>query len=187
MLRIFTKIIKILHNIEFGAVQRNVNLVDLEKCWKMSIWMQKSASVQPRTDKNEIGCGPTTDRGPNVGWDARSPRRRGAACVHFGFSDISGLKWNIEFFDWIFRSFPEFSPKFLKILQIFCNPHWVWIFWSTFAKFRQNFTSISARNSSFPAKIVMFRLNFQYSISQNWWRFLTEFSRSERCKGMLIL
>ena len=26
--------------------------------------MQKSASVQPRTDKNEIGCGPTTDRGP---------------------------------------------------------------------------------------------------------------------------
>ena len=30
MLRIFTKIIKILHNIEFGAVQRNVNLVDLE-------------------------------------------------------------------------------------------------------------------------------------------------------------
>ena len=70
---------------------------------------------------------------------------------------------------------------------------------SIFAKFRQNFISISARNSSFPAKIVMFRLNFQYSISQNWRRFLTEFSRLERffhafptrrfhrCKGMLIL
>ena len=27
----------------------------------------------------------------------------------------------------------------------------------------------------------MFRLNFQYSISQNWRRFLTEFSRLERC------
>ena len=50
-----------------------------------------------------------------------------------------------------------------------------------FAKFRQNFISISARNSNFPANIVMFRLNFQYSISQNWWRFLTEFSRLERC------
>ena len=33
----------------------------------------------------------------------------------------------------------------------------------------------------------MFRLNFQYSISQNWRRFLTEFSRLERCKGMLSI
>ena len=41
MLLIFTKIIKILHNIEFGAVQRNVNLVDLEKYSKMSIYLQK--------------------------------------------------------------------------------------------------------------------------------------------------
>ena len=49
MLRIFAKIIKILHNIEFGAVQRNVNLVDLEKCWKMRIWTQKSASIQKKT------------------------------------------------------------------------------------------------------------------------------------------
>ena len=36
-------------NFEVWAVQRNVNLVDLEKCWKMSIWSQKSASIQPRT------------------------------------------------------------------------------------------------------------------------------------------
>ena len=35
--------------IEFRAVQRNDNLVDLEKCCKMSIWLQKSASIQPRS------------------------------------------------------------------------------------------------------------------------------------------
>ena len=33
----------------FQPVQRNVNLVDLEKCWKMRIWTQKSASIQKRT------------------------------------------------------------------------------------------------------------------------------------------
>ena len=35
--------------LEFGAVQRIANLVDLEKRCKMSIWLQKSASIQPRT------------------------------------------------------------------------------------------------------------------------------------------
>ena len=36
---------------EFGAVQGCVNPVDLEKCWKLqiSISLQKSASIQPRT------------------------------------------------------------------------------------------------------------------------------------------
>ena len=36
---------------EFGAVQRIANLVDLEKRCKMStsIWLQKSALIQPRT------------------------------------------------------------------------------------------------------------------------------------------
>ena len=29
--------------------QKFVNLVDLEKFYKMSIWLQKSASIQPRT------------------------------------------------------------------------------------------------------------------------------------------
>ena len=33
----------------FQPVQRNVNIVDLEKCWKMRIWTQKSASIQKRT------------------------------------------------------------------------------------------------------------------------------------------
>ena len=35
--------------LEFGAVQRIANIVDLEKRCKMSIWLQKSASIQPRT------------------------------------------------------------------------------------------------------------------------------------------
>ena len=30
-------------------MRRIANLVDLEKCRKMSIWLQKSASIQPRT------------------------------------------------------------------------------------------------------------------------------------------
>ena len=38
---------------ELGAVQRIANLVDLEKCCKMSIWTQKSASIQPRTDRRK--------------------------------------------------------------------------------------------------------------------------------------
>ena len=46
-----TKICKI---IEFGAVRRNDNLVDLEKRCKMSIWTQKSASLQPRTRSLKI-------------------------------------------------------------------------------------------------------------------------------------
>ena len=36
-------------NFEFRAVQRIANLVDLEKRCKMSIWVQKSALIQPRT------------------------------------------------------------------------------------------------------------------------------------------
>ena len=39
------------HGFPFGIqkVQRNANLVDLEKCSKMSIYLQKSASIQRRT------------------------------------------------------------------------------------------------------------------------------------------
>ena len=36
-------------NFEFGAVQRCANLVDLEKCLNMNIWLQKSASIRKRT------------------------------------------------------------------------------------------------------------------------------------------
>ena len=34
---------------EFGAVRRCANLVDLAKCLRVSIWLQKSASIQKRT------------------------------------------------------------------------------------------------------------------------------------------
>ena len=34
----------------FGEVQKRANLVDLEKCCKMNVWLQKAASIQPRTD-----------------------------------------------------------------------------------------------------------------------------------------
>ena len=40
---------KILRKFGFRAVQRVLNLVDLKKCWKMSIWTQKSALIQKRT------------------------------------------------------------------------------------------------------------------------------------------
>ena len=42
-------------NFEFWAVQKYVNFVDLEKCWKMTIWLQKSASIQPRTSLSKFG------------------------------------------------------------------------------------------------------------------------------------
>ena len=40
------------------------NLVDLEKSEKMSIWTQKSASIQPRTSCVKFGCGPPRSNGP---------------------------------------------------------------------------------------------------------------------------
>ena len=43
MLSIFSE------HLKFSALQRFANLVDLEQCCKMSIWTQKSASIQKRT------------------------------------------------------------------------------------------------------------------------------------------
>ena len=43
----FTKFAEIY--LKIRAVQRNAHLVDLEKCWKMNIYLQRSASIQPRT------------------------------------------------------------------------------------------------------------------------------------------
>ena len=46
----FAKLLTIFYKkIEFGAVQKDVNLVDLEKCCKMSTYLQTLASIQPRT------------------------------------------------------------------------------------------------------------------------------------------
>ena len=43
-----------LQNVEFRAVQKCANLVDLEKCCKMTIWWPKSASIQPRTSRLKL-------------------------------------------------------------------------------------------------------------------------------------
>ena len=40
---------------EFWAAQKYVNFVDFEKCWKMTIWLQKSASIQPRMSLSKFG------------------------------------------------------------------------------------------------------------------------------------
>ena len=45
---------KIQKKIEFEAVQRIENLVDLKKRWKMSIWLQNLASIQPRTSPPKL-------------------------------------------------------------------------------------------------------------------------------------
>ena len=42
-------------NVEVGAVQKSANLVELEKSCKMSLWLQKSASIQPRSDLPKFG------------------------------------------------------------------------------------------------------------------------------------
>ena len=41
---------------EIGAVQKYVNLVDLEKCCKMSIWLQRLASMTSITTLSKFGC-----------------------------------------------------------------------------------------------------------------------------------
>ena len=60
----FAKLLTIFYKkIEFGAVQKDVNLVDLEKCCKMSIWLQKSVLIQPRTSlgKSDVSRGSRRD------------------------------------------------------------------------------------------------------------------------------
>ena len=46
---------------EIEAVQRIANLVVLEKCCKMRIWVQKSASIQPQTSSLKFARSPCTD------------------------------------------------------------------------------------------------------------------------------
>ena len=60
------------------------NLVDLEKSEKMSIWTQKSASIQPRTSCVKFGCGPPRSNGPQRKRDAGFPSSSPAGCrPHF--------------------------------------------------------------------------------------------------------
>ena len=46
---------KFCSNFEIESVQRIANLVVLEKCCKMRIWVQKSASMQKRTSPLKFG------------------------------------------------------------------------------------------------------------------------------------
>ena len=49
------KICENLKEFECEAVQRYGNLVDLEKSWKMTIYLQRLASIQPRTSPPKFG------------------------------------------------------------------------------------------------------------------------------------
>ena len=49
------KLAKFSKKIEIAAVQRCTHLVDLEKCCKMSIYLQRSASIQKRTSPPKFG------------------------------------------------------------------------------------------------------------------------------------
>ena len=78
-------------------MQKYENLVDLEKCCKMSIWLQRLASIQKRTSlskfakispevrkKVRINIGFQTQRIPQsvpLGWPAGRPRRVPSAAV----------------------------------------------------------------------------------------------------------
>ena len=71
--------------IEFGAVQKYVNIVDLEKCCKMSIYLPKSALIQPRTSRLKLPDRPRRDhklaapgserRTGRRSWRQHEPRR----------------------------------------------------------------------------------------------------------------
>ena len=77
MLRNFVKnlrkiskvLIKLLQKFEFRAVQKRANLVDLERCCKITIWWPKSASIQPRTS---LGKSDVT-RAMDLGSEAARP------------------------------------------------------------------------------------------------------------------
>jgi len=47
-LKIIKLLIKICEIAPIGAVQTNAHLVDVEKCWRMRIYLQRSASTQLR-------------------------------------------------------------------------------------------------------------------------------------------
>ena len=42
-------------------MRRYASLIDLENCWKISIWTQRSASIQKRTSRLKFARSPCTD------------------------------------------------------------------------------------------------------------------------------
>ena len=65
-------------NFEIAAVQKDANLVDLEKCCRTHIYLQRSASIQPRTSLGKS----------DVSW----PRRQRAAVMQIIFSSPGSRK-----------------------------------------------------------------------------------------------
>ena len=75
---------KICKIIELGAVRRNDNLVDLEKRCKMSIWLQKSASIQPRTSPLKfVGSRDSCTPSPVVRPSTEAPSREAPSICAF--------------------------------------------------------------------------------------------------------
>ena len=68
-------------------MQKNANLVDLEKCCKMSVRLQKSASIQPRTVLSKFAKNWPKVRmkgSTNIGQFKRQPTARGKMLVTRG-------------------------------------------------------------------------------------------------------
>ena len=61
---------------EFGSVRRCANLVDLEKCWKMIIYLQRSALIQPRTSLGKSDVSAVCDRAASCCGRPRRPEKR---------------------------------------------------------------------------------------------------------------
>ena len=55
---------------EFRVVQKCANLVDLEKCCKMTIWLRKSVLIQPRTSLRKSDVSWRWIREPGAKWEA---------------------------------------------------------------------------------------------------------------------
>ena len=49
-------------DLEIGALQKYANVVELEKCCKMHIWVQKSASIQLQTSSLKFTVQPAVQR-----------------------------------------------------------------------------------------------------------------------------
>ena len=73
----------------FRAVQKSENLVDLEKCWKIALWLPKLASIQPRTSWLALAVG-ADHRSPANRQNAETSGARGQGSEGFGAQAAQG-------------------------------------------------------------------------------------------------
>ena len=73
-------------NVDFGAVDKCANLVDLEKCWKINMWLQKSVLMQPRKEHLKFGL-PTPTPGPPLGRTNSHADAAAAAAAAEGYKE----------------------------------------------------------------------------------------------------